>query len=319
MMRGANDYAGANGFAAGVPTFEQGDHGAGVVFGIHLFPTGTVTWRDVYADVLQMQWNYTFDAGFTEAERSTIMERWAFAYERLKECGTVSDQDKVKIVQALKKKINHTLNAAADANASAPLNGSTVNINRTNFFGLIAREQAQTLLHESCHSAGFSHPDRRDCPPGVPPTCDRPGDNGQYYGTVPLQAELCIGGVQSDTVCAPAPDGMSTQRPPTPRVIAIDFNPPGSDVDREHVRIAHDGAAPIQLFGWTLRDAADHTYTFPAFTLPPGEVVSVWTGRGADDPNNLFWGRRQAVWNNNGDTATLADPTGAVRHSFSYQ
>jgi hypothetical protein len=73
------------------------------------------------------------------------------------------------------------------------------------------------------------------------------------------------------------------------------------------------------LFGWTLRDAADHTYTFPAFTLPPGEVVSVWTGRGADDPNNLFWGRRQAVWNNTGDTATLADPTGAVRHSFSYQ
>ncbi|MBP7241811.1 lamin tail domain-containing protein [Amaricoccus sp.] len=319
LMRGASDYAAANGFAAGFPTFEQADHGAGVVFGIHLFPAGAITWKDVYADILKMQWDYTFDSGFTEAEATTIMERWAHAYERLMECGSVSAGDRSRIVTALRKNINHTLNAAANANASAPLNGSTVNINRGNFFGLIAREQAQTLLHEICHSAGFGHPDRRDCPPGVPPACDTPGDNGQYYGTVPLQAELCIAGVQSDVVCAEGPSGMSCARAPTPRVIGIDYNPPGSDVDREQVRITHDGAAPVQLQGWTLRDVANHTYTFPTFTLPPGEVVSVWTGTGTNDPNNLFWGRRQAVWNNRGDTATLADPTGAIRHVFSYR
>jgi lamin tail-like protein len=319
MMRGANDYAVANGFVAGFPTFEQADHGAGVVFGIHLFPAGTATWRDVHADVLQMQWDYTFDPGFTGAEITAIMERWGHAYLRLRECGTVSDANKTTIIRSFKKRINHTLAAAANANASAPLNGSTININRTNFFGLIAREQAQTLLHEMCHSAGFTHPDRRDCPPGIPPACDTPGDNGAYYGTVPLQAELCIAGVQSDTVCVPAPDGMSNARPPTPRVIGVDYNPPGSDVDREHVRITHDGPPPIQLQGWTLRDTANHTYTFPTFTLPPREVVSVWTGAGADDANNLFWGRRKAVWNNRGDTATLADPTGAIRNTFTYR
>lgn len=45
LMRGANDYASTNGFAAGFPIFEQADHGAGVVFGIHLFPAGTITWK----------------------------------------------------------------------------------------------------------------------------------------------------------------------------------------------------------------------------------------------------------------------------------
>ena len=36
-------------------------------------------------------------------------------------------------------------------------------------------------------------------------------------------------------------------------------------------------------------------------------------GRGADDAHNLYWGRRQAVWTNTGDTAVLRDPDGSER------
>ena len=54
MLRAANDYAAANGFAAGVPTFHQADHGAGVVYGITLFKSGTTEFRDVPATELMV-------------------------------------------------------------------------------------------------------------------------------------------------------------------------------------------------------------------------------------------------------------------------
>jgi hypothetical protein len=45
------------------------------------------------------------------------------------------------------------------------------------------------------HCAGYTHPTRID-PPA--PNADAPYDNGKYYGTPPLRAELCIAGQQSD-------------------------------------------------------------------------------------------------------------------------
>ncbi|QYN19162.1 hypothetical protein [Amycolatopsis sp. DSM 110486] len=205
MMRGANDYAIANGFSAGFPTFEQADHDAGVIVGINLFSVGVVTWQDIFANILGMYSNYTFEGGFTDGERVTVLERWGVAYARLQVCNTLGATDKVRIDEAFRRSINHTLGAPAGANASVPFPGaSAVELNRGNFFSLIAREQAQTLVHEMTHCAGFHHPDRRDCPPGIPPKCDNPGDNGPYYGTVALQSELCIAGSQSDLSCARA-------------------------------------------------------------------------------------------------------------------
>jgi len=324
MMRGAADYAAAQGFAGAFPTFEQANYGQGVVVGINLIKPGYAVWRDVYQAILDFQSKFSFDpaAGFTGGEIRTVMERWAFAYDRMVECGRLGATVIAKVKSSFAKSIPHDLSAAADANASAPVNGSEIHLNRANFFSLIAREQAQTLLHEMTHLAGFSHPDRRDCPPGSPPTCvaDVPFDNGPYYSTVPLQAELCIAGVQSDAACCDTPTGPGPQPEPTPRVIGIDYNPPGSDIDREYVNILHSGSAPVQLTGWTLKDSAGHKYTFPSFTLLPGNRVKVWSGHGTDNTENLFWGREQAVWNNRGgDVATLADSAGAVRHQFAYQ
>lgn len=54
--------------------------------------------------------------------------------------------------------------------------------------------------------------------------------------------------------------------------------------------------------------------------LPPDEMagVKVWTGAGANDAENLFWGRRAAVWNNAGDTAVLSDRQGAQVARYAY-
>lgn len=97
------------------------------------------------------------------------------------------------------------------------------------------------------------------------------------------------------------------------------FDPEGADLAREHVRLTNATAAPIDLGGWTLQDAAarPHRYTFPVPTpLPAGATLRLWTGRGSDGPSDRYWGRRQAVWNNTGDVATLLDPDGVERARF---
>ncbi|HEY7178633.1 MAG TPA: lamin tail domain-containing protein [Gaiella sp.] len=55
MMTAAANYAWANGFVAGFPTFHQANYGAGVVYGIVLFPPGNAEWRDVAIEDLYFQ------------------------------------------------------------------------------------------------------------------------------------------------------------------------------------------------------------------------------------------------------------------------
>ncbi|WP_420450048.1 MBL fold metallo-hydrolase [Candidatus Palauibacter sp.] len=71
--------------------------------------------------------------------------------------------------------------------------------------------------------------------------------------------------------------------------------------------------------GWALCDLANHCFRFPAgAVLKAGEQLVVHTGAGRADGARYYMGRRQAVWNNSGDTATLYDDTGAVVVVFNY-
>jgi hypothetical protein len=69
---------------------------------------------------------------------------------------------------------------------------------------------------------------------------------------------------------------------------------------------------------WTLRDAKNHVFMFPAFELPAGASAKVWTKAGVNDAENLFWGRRSAVWNNKGDKAVLRDENGVDVAGYAY-
>jgi len=102
------------------------------------------------------------------------------------------------------------------------------------------------------------------------------------------------------------------------RIVTVLFDPVGPEPQGEYVLIENDRATATDLAGWKLQDAASHTYTFPAFRLVPGAPVKVWTGTGANDAENLFWGRHQAVWNNTGDIATLRDAAGTEVSRFAY-
>lgn len=105
---------------------------------------------------------------------------------------------------------------------------------------------------------------------------------------------------------------------PPVRITSIDFDPPGSDVAGEHVVIRNDTAAATTLTGWTLRDLANHAFTFPSFVLQGGSGVKVWTKAGVNDAENLFWRRRSAIWNNAGDTAILRDQRGTEVARYVY-
>lgn len=103
-------------------------------------------------------------------------------------------------------------------------------------------------------------------------------------------------------------------------LVGIAYDPEGADVAGEHVLLKNPSRLPFCLSHHVLADAArrPHRYQFPAFVLAPGAEVRIWTGRGKDDAGNLHWGRRQAVWNNTGDTLRLLDPHGVeiLRHTY---
>lgn len=98
--------------------------------------------------------------------------------------------------------------------------------------------------------------------------------------------------------------------------LEVVFDPEGPDLQREHVLLRNPGATLIDLAGWSIEDTArrPHRYRFPPLALvAPGAELRLYSGRGQDDARSLYWGRRQAVWNNSGDTAILRDPDGVER------
>ena len=98
------------------------------------------------------------------------------------------------------------------------------------------------------------------------------------------------------------------------QISAINFDAPGNDhqnLNGEWVRITNGGATPVSMTGWTISDEGNkHIYRFPTFSLDAGATVTVYTGPGRNTGAELYMGYRQAIWNNDGDTATLKDTGG---------
>jgi micrococcal nuclease len=116
----------------------------------------------------------------------------------------------------------------------------------------------------------------------------------------------------------PVPDGGAAD---SLSVVAINADAPGNDHDNlneETITFENTGDSALDLSGWTVRDEADHSYTFPSLTLAPGETVTLHTGSGTDGGGDLYWGSGSAVWNNGGDTIIVTDDSGSVVIERSY-
>ncbi|WP_461011153.1 lamin tail domain-containing protein [Streptomyces capparidis] len=104
----------------------------------------------------------------------------------------------------------------------------------------------------------------------------------------------------------------------------IYYDSPGSDtganssLTAEYAQVRNTTSGNVSLTGWTLRDAAGHTYTFGTYTLGAGKTVTVRTGKGTNTSANRYWGRTWYVWNNTSDTATLKKSTGTTVDTCAY-
>jgi hypothetical protein len=93
-------------------------------------------------------------------------------------------------------------------------------------------------------------------------------------------------------------------------------SPERENLNGEWVEIANQGDANASLAGWTLQDQQNHTFAFPDFTLRVGAKARIHTGEGSNTGADLYWNRSSAVWNNDGDVATLKDASGGIVSSY---
>jgi hypothetical protein len=151
-------------------------------------------------------------------------------------------------------------------------------------------------------------------------------NSGLYAGTYTYRAY--IGADPSNGVLANysssraiAVKGRTAPPTHTPAVGSVQFtriqyNSPGTDtgsntsLNNEWVRLTNKTKNTMNLKGWTVRDAANHVYTFTSFNLGAGKSVTMHTGKGTNTSANRYWARTGYVWNNGGDTAILRTGAG---------
>ncbi|MEU7429167.1 lamin tail domain-containing protein [Streptomyces sp. NPDC040750] len=128
-----------------------------------------------------------------------------------------------------------------------------------------------------------------------------------------LAAVAGVAAVVVGAVALPASATDHHGRPHHERVYISDvqYNSPGRDdrsnrsLNGEWVELTNDSRRAVNLDGWTLTDEDGHTYTFDHYQLNGRASVRVHTGNGRDTRTDLYQDRRNYVWDNNSDTATL--------------
>ncbi len=80
----------------------------------------------------------------------------------------------------------------------------------------------------------------------------------------------------------------------------------------EVVTIENSGASTQDLTGWKVSDDGQgHTFNFPnGFLLGSGSSVKLVSGGYGQDTESVIYWKTRTVWNNDGDTARLFDPSG---------
>ncbi|WP_254532708.1 lamin tail domain-containing protein [Natrinema gelatinilyticum] len=115
----------------------------------------------------------------------------------------------------------------------------------------------------------------------------------------------------TDSSPSPSPSGGSSLA-----VSTIHADAPGNDhenLNGEYIGLTNEGSNSVNLGGWSVADAADHTYYFPSgFTLGAGDSVRIYTGSGSNSNSALYWGSGTAVWNNSGDTIIVTNDSGSI-------
>ncbi|MEU9740379.1 glycerophosphodiester phosphodiesterase family protein [Micromonospora chersina] len=89
---------------------------------------------------------------------------------------------------------------------------------------------------------------------------------------------------------------------------------------REHVVLRNVSDEPVDVGGWYLRNqASDRIVVADGHVIPPGGLLRVHTGPGADDATTYHDGRATAFWNStHGDSAGLHRADGVIVDLYAY-
>lgn len=104
-------------------------------------------------------------------------------------------------------------------------------------------------------------------------------------------------------------------------IAEIHPNPEGKDRENlwdEYIVIENREDISLDLTAWTVSDEANHRYLFPSFVLEAKAAVTLRTGVGRNTESELFWGSRNSIWNNDGDTIFMRDTEGQLALSLIY-
>ena len=118
---------------------------------------------------------------------------------------------------------------------------------------------------------------------------------------------------------------------PSDALEIAEVNVLGSDPDEENIVIRNSSDQAIDLSGFEVFDAEggavedrntpEGPYVFSDFTLGAGDTVTLWSGSGSDDAQNVYWDQPLQVWNQEGDTIRIFDADGnlVLQHSYESQ
>lgn len=103
--------------------------------------------------------------------------------------------------------------------------------------------------------------------------------------------------------------------------VKINYDAKGKDelnLNGEWVEIINKGTDKIKLNGWTVKDLATNIYTFKDIILYPKTRIFLFTGKGEDKDNKLYWKSDRPIWNNDHDTLYLRNNKGKLVAYISY-
>lgn len=136
-------------------------------------------------------------------------------------------------------------------------------------------------------------------------------------------ARLALAAVSAAATLAVAAPAQAAA--PAVQITRVWYDSPGSDrrsnasLNGEYVVIQNATRKAINLEGWAIRDKTGYQYEFgPDVVLKPGKKITLRSGQGDDGTSTVYWGRRQYVWNNDTDTASIINASGRLIDKCSY-
>ncbi|MFD3330621.1 lamin tail domain-containing protein [Streptomyces sp. NPDC058701] len=134
-----------------------------------------------------------------------------------------------------------------------------------------------------------------------------------------IAATVLAAGAVVSAVALPAAahDGdRHQQRHPRVEISRVQADSPGREdrsnrsLNAEWVEITNTTRDAVNLRGWTLRDSDGNRYRFDNVRIARHATIRIHSGNGRDTRTDLFQDRRDYVWDNRADTATLRDDRG---------